>query len=148
MLEVLKQFILLKSLACSWLRRICYIWLPEKEVVSFALIALAPNGDLLAFVLIQLLQFSCCSRRYGVLQSFVTKIPNITRLITSQVPAARGRNGGLPPRKRIKMVPAITQVFFIYAPTCTLSCVCLVSVPVTVSGGSRAINYTLVHHYR
>ncbi len=37
-----------------------------------------------------LLQFSCCSRRYRVLQSFVTwfsqakKIPNITRLITSQ----------------------------------------------------------------
>ena len=49
-------------------------------------------------IIMQLLQFSCCSRRYRVLQSFVTwfsqakKIPNITRLITSQVPAPRGRN--------------------------------------------------------
>ncbi len=48
MMEVLKQFFLLKSLACSWLQRVCHIWLPEKEVVSFALIALAPIGDLLA----------------------------------------------------------------------------------------------------
>ena len=66
------------------------------------------------------LQQKICSRRYGVLQSFVTwfsqakKIPNITRLITSHVPAARGRKGGVPPRKRIKMI-TITQVFHLYS---------------------------------
>ncbi len=44
MIEVVKQFVLLKSLACSWLlpapgwnKFFCHILLTEKEVVSFAL---------------------------------------------------------------------------------------------------------------
>jgi hypothetical protein len=52
------------------------------------------------------------------LQSFVTwfakakKVPNITQLVTSQMPAGRGRKGGIPPRKRRKTVPAESRKSF------------------------------------
>ena len=52
------------------------------------------------------------------LQSFLTwfvkakKILNITWLATSQMPAGRGRKGGIPPRKRRKTVPAESRKSF------------------------------------
>ena len=58
----------------------------------------------------------CCCR--CDLQSFVTwfskakRVPNITQLATSQMPAGRGRKGGIPPRKRRKTVPAESRKSF------------------------------------
>lgn len=52
------------------------------------------------------------------LYSFVTwfakakKIPNLTQLTTSQMPAGRGRKGGVPPRKIRKTVPADSRKSF------------------------------------
>ena len=51
------------------------------------------------------------------LQSFVTwfakeKNPNITQLAMSQMPAGCGRKGGIPPRKRRKLVPAESRKSF------------------------------------
>ena len=52
------------------------------------------------------------------LQSFVTwfakakRVPNITRLATSQMPSGRGRKGGIPPRKRRKTVPPESRKSF------------------------------------
>ena len=52
------------------------------------------------------------------LQSFITwfakakKVPNIIQLVTSQMPAGRGRKGSVPPRKRRKTVPPESRKSF------------------------------------
>lgn len=62
------------------------------------------------------------------LQSFVTwfakakKVPNITQLATSQMPAGRGRKGSVPPRKRRKTIPvesrkSLSDILPSYVPT-------------------------------
>ena len=93
MMEVLKQFVLLKSLACLLLVAKSLLHLVTRKrsgqccsnstcpsccsrrygvLQSFALIALGPIGDLLAFVLIQLLQQKIRSLAVSLLRKYLT----------------------------------------------------------------------------
>ncbi len=92
MMEVLKQFVLLRVLPAPGYKESATSGY-QKKSGQFCSDSTCPNWWSLGICTHSI----AAGRRYGVLQSFVTwfsqakKIPNITRLITSQVPAPRGR---------------------------------------------------------